>query len=509
MNLDNQLTQLETAQLVRHLVEEEPAYTFRHALTQESAYESLLKNQRREIHLRVAQVIEKVYAEELDENAARLAQHYAEAHEDEKTAEYAARAGDMARRLFAYPEARVHYALALEALERLPDDEENRRRRADGLVKLVTVSLRSAGPPETLRRLSQAETLAQSMAECADATREDRLRLASINFWQGHALLHNGDSLAAVEKMRAVMMVAQAENEPELLAVSASIIGRSLAVRGQFAQAIPVLTDAIVALEQIHDEHEWIFSVGLRGFAMLMRGEVAQGIAEAERTLVRANQAGTLTGISVANFIIALAQLFGDSVPAALEHARAVIESSARSGDRLHAFVGQGYLGWAQTRANQLDEAEKSFARADAIAQAIGGRLVFADWFMVARMEHRFQRGEYPQVIALAQEAIALAQVSEGIFYAGLSHRLSAQALAKSTPMSWGEIENHLESSLRLFADGDAKIEAARTHLVWGKILGERGEMGAAREHLEKAASQFEASGLTRELEETRTLISK
>jgi predicted ATPase len=45
------LDQLESAQLLRYLVEEERVYIFRHTLTQESTYDSLLKNRRREIHL--------------------------------------------------------------------------------------------------------------------------------------------------------------------------------------------------------------------------------------------------------------------------------------------------------------------------------------------------------------------------------------------------------------------------------------------------------------------------
>jgi len=511
MNLESQLTQLETAQLVRHLVEDEPAFIFKHALTQEAAYDSLLLKTRRELHRSVAETYEKFHAQELDEFAALIAYHFAKAGDDAKAFEYATRAGDVAARLFAYSEARAHYALALEAIARLPDDDDNHRRRADALIKQVTVSLRSAGPTETLKVLSEAEALAQPFAERADATRQDRVRLARINFWQGHALLHSGDSPASVEKMRAVMKVAAAENEPPLLAVSASVIGRSLVLSGRFAQGIPVLSDAINALEQIHDEHEWIFSVGLRGFAILMRGEVAQGMAEAERTIVRANQAGTLTGMSVAHFILALTHLFGDSISAALEHSRAVIETSARSGDRLHAFAGHGYLAWAQTRSNQLDEAEKSFAQADAIAQAMGGRLVFSDWFMVVRAELYFRRGEYAQVIALMQEGIALSQKSGGILFTGLAHRLSAQALAKSAPENWGEIENHLTASLRLFDEGDAKIEIARTRFVWGKLLMGRDDSVSrlrAREMFEQAAAQFEASGLQRELKETHELMA-
>ena len=43
-------------------------YTFKHALTQEVAYESLLKQKRNEIHGRIAQTIEELYTEKLEEH---------------------------------------------------------------------------------------------------------------------------------------------------------------------------------------------------------------------------------------------------------------------------------------------------------------------------------------------------------------------------------------------------------------------------------------------------------
>src|SRR5919202_2943793 len=112
MNLDTELAQLEDAQLVRRAAEEELAYLFKHALTQETAYESLLHKRRRELHLQVAQVIEQLYPKQLDEYAARLAQHYAEAGDDAKTLEYATRAGDIAARVYANAEAIAQYSLA-------------------------------------------------------------------------------------------------------------------------------------------------------------------------------------------------------------------------------------------------------------------------------------------------------------------------------------------------------------------------------------------------------------
>jgi hypothetical protein len=68
--------------------------------------------------------------------------------------------------------------------------------------------------------------------------------------------------------------------------------------------------------------------------------------------------------------------------------------------------------------------------------------------------------------------------------------------------------EEHLAAILRCFEEGQAQLEAARTRAVWGHLLRDRGDLTAAREHLEKAAAQFEASGLTEELERTRHLLA-
>lgn len=90
------------------------AYIFKHALTQETAYQSLLRKKRREIHRAVAQVYERLYADRLDEYAALLARHYAEAGDDARVLAYSIRAGDRAARVYASPEALEHYTRALD-----------------------------------------------------------------------------------------------------------------------------------------------------------------------------------------------------------------------------------------------------------------------------------------------------------------------------------------------------------------------------------------------------------
>ena len=69
-------------------------YIFKHALTQEVAYDSLLKQRRREIHGRVARTIEELYADRLENHYESLAHHYERSGNSVKAVEYLLFAGE-------------------------------------------------------------------------------------------------------------------------------------------------------------------------------------------------------------------------------------------------------------------------------------------------------------------------------------------------------------------------------------------------------------------------------
>ncbi len=71
------LTRLETAGLIRLAqIQPELEYLFRHALIRDAAYQSLLKADRKPLHRVVAEALERLYPDRLDELAPLLGQHY-------------------------------------------------------------------------------------------------------------------------------------------------------------------------------------------------------------------------------------------------------------------------------------------------------------------------------------------------------------------------------------------------------------------------------------------------
>jgi class 3 adenylate cyclase/tetratricopeptide (TPR) repeat protein len=93
-------------------------HIFKHALVHDAAYESILLQQRRELHRLVATTIERDYADRLDDFFSVLAFQFANAGEWAKAREYLIKAGDQAVRIAADAEALALYREAFAAHER-------------------------------------------------------------------------------------------------------------------------------------------------------------------------------------------------------------------------------------------------------------------------------------------------------------------------------------------------------------------------------------------------------
>jgi len=91
----------------------EVEYLFNHELVKEVAYESILAERRKELHLQVGRSIEKVFSGRLREFYGMLAYHYSKAEAFEQAEEYLIKAGEEALRSSASNEALHYYQKAL------------------------------------------------------------------------------------------------------------------------------------------------------------------------------------------------------------------------------------------------------------------------------------------------------------------------------------------------------------------------------------------------------------
>ncbi|NIV37991.1 MAG: AAA family ATPase, partial [Anaerolineae bacterium] len=86
----------------------EAEYSFKHVLTQETVYRNISRRHRQGNHVGVAEAIEALYAENLEEYYEQLAYHYEEGGDAEKAIEYLHKAGSKAMRSSANEAAIAH-----------------------------------------------------------------------------------------------------------------------------------------------------------------------------------------------------------------------------------------------------------------------------------------------------------------------------------------------------------------------------------------------------------------
>ncbi|MFO7570974.1 MAG: tetratricopeptide repeat protein [Gaiellaceae bacterium] len=97
------------------------AFRFRHALIRDAAYEGLSYRRRRELHGRVADVIERTHGDRPEEAAELLALHFHRAERWPETWRYSIVAGRRAEEKYANVEAAQFLEQALDAAKRVPD----------------------------------------------------------------------------------------------------------------------------------------------------------------------------------------------------------------------------------------------------------------------------------------------------------------------------------------------------------------------------------------------------
>jgi class 3 adenylate cyclase/tetratricopeptide (TPR) repeat protein len=510
-SIDADLSRMERDELIRERTRDpELEYMFRHALTQEVAYQSLLAPRRKELHRKVGEALEELFAERIAEFTTIIGDHYLRGEAWGRAFDYLIQAGDAAARLHAHAEARLHYARALQAPAHLPDTEENRRRRVDALIKQTASSSRADSPEENLARLAEAERLVKELPGPDGTPGGDRLRLARVHFWMGRAHYVRGAQREAIGYFQQVLPVAQESGDAELLALPSSAIGQAMGMQGHLGQAEALLGQAIPLLEQTGNWSEWIRATGFHGLAVTEMGDCAAGVYEVQRALARAREMNALSEIALISLLLCDAYLLSGDLPRVIETARQIVEIAEQSGDRLFVYLAHGYRGWAEGRAGQFEAAAASMARSQAVAKKLGGPLMLADHFTTANAEIALGAGRIEEALALAEQAVSIAQKTGNIGAEGVARRVWGQALAALSEAEgprWDEAEAQLAESLRLLELGQDRLDTARTHVAWGTVCRDQGDLAAAREHWEQAAAQWEASGLTSELERTRALI--
>jgi serine/threonine protein kinase/predicted ATPase len=281
------LETLKSAGLIQQTrVVPEAAYRFKHVLTQEVAYASLLEHQRRELHGRVGEVIEKNPEAPLEEQADRLAYHFSGAAKWRKAVRYGMRSAKRSDALAQFREALAILERAQSWLLKLPEDQERQdtlveillqqerlcetlglrgrqQQTIDQLIGLLEPSGDQAKLAETYVRQGDLNTLLREFAAAEEALekslrirRELGDRVGERNALRSLGLLrwHEGRNSEALEPIERALAIDREREDLEAIVGDLSNLGIVLKGMGEYERARSCLEEALGLIENIPSE---------------------------------------------------------------------------------------------------------------------------------------------------------------------------------------------------------------------------------------------------------------
>jgi tetratricopeptide (TPR) repeat protein len=200
------------------------------------------------------------------------------------------------------------------------------------------------------------------------------------------------------------------------------------------------------------------------------------------------------------------AHCMGNALPEAIWHFSQVLPTAQEIGDPELLAIPSGAIGLSLLVQGRTSKAELLFRQAMTALEQMGN--LSEEW--VRALAHHgaaigtlgnygivLLKGRIQEALDLAEQAMATAKEMDSLTGEALASRAWGQALAALEPPRWDEAEARFAEALRIVESIPSPPYAAHTHLVWGTVCRDRGDLAAAREHWEQAAAQWEACGIT------------
>ena len=140
-------------------------YTFKHALTHDVAYSGVLHERRREIHARVVDATEKLYADRLGEQVERLAYHAVQGDTAGEGSALSPAGRSEGGRAIGARGRRAWFEQALDVLKSLPESQATMEQAFEIRLELRPVLRQLGEGRQMLEHLREAEALAERLKD--------------------------------------------------------------------------------------------------------------------------------------------------------------------------------------------------------------------------------------------------------------------------------------------------------------------------------------------------------
>jgi class 3 adenylate cyclase/tetratricopeptide (TPR) repeat protein len=511
--LDDALHALVAAEYIHEEVGSEGSYAFEHPLTQEVAYRSQLSERRGQVHAATARAIADHYAEQLDERAALVANHWEQAGDLLEAARWHARAATWSG--FNDPtEALRHWRRVVELTAELPASQEREALGLGARIASLHFGWRLGTGAE------EADALFKEAEQMATAAQDARLHALLLTGYGAVKGLGQGAVEEYADLARQAIELAERSRDTELRVVLGTN-GYAFFLTGAYQEGLRVVDRAIelaagdprAGAELPVITCPYAFCHVQKGPLLTDVGDLSGARSMLEAGMSIAREQGDFETLAIAHFSSSYLELAAGNAADALAQATNAVEVSERIGDAFSRAWSWSFLGAAELARNNPHSAIEALERADRIATEHRA----AEEGRVYRLAHLAEAelavGRSERARELAAEALSIAQTKTGppsVIPAYLAW--IRVELTSTDPVEPDQIRSKLQSAFDLVAETGARRYEPLLRVERARLAERLDDQPRRDEELREAARLFaeiDANGHAERLSEQMAMTAE
>jgi class 3 adenylate cyclase/tetratricopeptide (TPR) repeat protein len=543
--LDGALKSLvERAFLLAQAQGTETRYLFRHVLTSDAVYSTLLRRDRNELHGRVGETIEGLYADRLEEQIEVLAGHYLRSSRLDRALHYLILAGQKAARDYASEQARAHFTEANNLLPKVSHTPDGALQVRVGLgdvlvfvgeysearqyyqsaletVNLVDPGIKVRQTCALQRKIGttyeRQGDYDQALTCLGDASRvlEDHpttLPVEKANVFNDLGWIHflRGNFEQAKASLSEGLSLVEATQQYDVIASIHNRLGAVAYQQRAYDEADTHVRQSLALREAIGDLAGVARLYNNLGLLGLMRGDLRYAETNFLQSVELLERLGDAEGIALANINAGLVKFDRGNFEAAKKHLETGFTLAEQIGHRFYLGLARMYLGRLSASQGQFLEAENQLQECMHVFEELGAQdnLIDAATYLA---ENYLAQGDFERSMNWAVKSLDLIR-ENGNQGGGSVQYGRILRLQGAISRRRGELEGArqmLEESAALFHAAYEKLEAARSEFELGLLAYMQDDSLKARGHFQAARMTFGKLGADTELQRVEQALNQ
>jgi tetratricopeptide (TPR) repeat protein len=502
MVLKKDLETLAAADLVhRRRGARSSGYAFKHALIRDTAYESMPKLMRRQMHARIAAALEQRFPELVQQRPALLAHHHAAAEQKREALDYAYKAAAAALMRSAHHEAFSYATEALGWLGAIADERARARLELElnGVITPALMSTRGWSDAAIKAQVERSQALIDLLGDGPHVV-PTLWALASYHHVRGE------HAQARVLAERLVSMDGLKQDISHQARVL-PLLAQFHFAEGWFVESEKCATRALSLHDESAPSPPSMYAIEPRTQAMMAlgasrwhQGFPEEGLRTVESAIARARDLNHMSALSVASIYILVLYHLGEQSARFNTLSEQLLEMTARQ-----RLVSQG--AYAQLMRGVATQDLEGMRRSLALLDGHGSALYWPFYAsMMAEVEAAL--GYHEDALQRLEESVRRAKASgEGYSLMHVLHRHAKVLLVKDPDSALGEAR--LREAISLARERSARMVEMRAAISLCRLLLRRGQRAEARELLVPLYGWFTEGFDTPDLKRARAVIEE